>query len=107
MTKLQIEKDRLALVSEERQKKVTEVMAKDAFKVNEQVSIVERLIKEVTSDSLPSECELYNLLATKKANLEIIDKLIEEQFKEKVDQGDSFSLKSEQAKCKLYLNEIT
>jgi len=42
-------------------------------------SAFEKLIKKAsTSSEVNVECELYDLLETKKENLKIIDKLIEE-----------------------------
>jgi hypothetical protein len=105
-TKLQAEKDRQQSVKDERQKKITEVMGTDAFKAAEQESIVEKMLK-LCSNELPKECEIYNLLGCKKQHLEMIDKLIETDFKEVVSVEDSVKLKSEQAKCKQYLSEIT
>jgi hypothetical protein len=50
-----------------------------AFKTVELESAFEKLIKKATgSAEVNQECELYDLLDTKKENLKIIDKLIEE-----------------------------
>lgn len=46
---------------------------------------MERLIKlaeKESSDAMPTECEIYDLLACKKADMEHIDSLIEKSFVE-------------------------
>lgn len=109
-TKLTLEKERQSTILDDRQKKVTEVLSLGtAFKDTDTESAVERLIKMAEKEEIatPTECEVYDLLSCKKADMENIDKLIETQFKEKVDISAEVKLKSEQAKCKLYLKEIT
>ncbi len=78
--KFTAEKERIVAINEERNKKIQEVLGLGtAFKTVELESAFEKLIKKATgSAEVNQECELYDLLDTKKENLKIIDKLIEE-----------------------------
>lgn len=80
-----MEQERLEKLSVTRKNKINEVLGNgDAFKDVAVESVIEKLVSVArgASSEFEPECEAYNLLATRKENLKLIDIQIESEFLE-------------------------